>query len=367
MIELRILLLASAFFCLIFSTNTLAQVGFPYCESFADQESLGAETVFGGSARLQDGVLRLTDAQQEQNGYVYIDIPFSPAYGIKASFEYFMYGGTGADGLTVFLFDAAVQNFSPGGFGGSFGYAQRNGQPGMTGGYLGLGFDSFGNYGNSFEGKVGGFLGGVPGLFPNAISLRKGGSGVNGYDFVIGKITDTPSPGQEVLALDVDFRFPLSSGGTGTSRVTDPNQIGYRKVYLDLQPHPSGEGYLFKLEMEVTTVTGEPRLITIFPGNAFNFEAPEFLKIGFAASTGGETNIHEIRNLVVEVSNDAGLENPLGVDFTDFASCEGQENTYFITDEEVVLPNENSEIRCLQFYASLDQIDAETEEKLLGK
>jgi len=34
------------------------------------------------------------------------------------------------------------------------------------------------------------------------------------------------------------------------------------------------------------------------------------------------------------------------------ASCEGKENTYFITDEEVFYQMEVVLIRCLQFYAS---------------
>jgi len=337
-----------------------AQVGFPYCESFTDQLTIGSETVFGGNAKIVDGALRLTDAKPQQSGYVYIDIPFSPTYGIKASFEYFMYGGTGADGLTVFLFDAAVPDFSPGGSGGALGYAQLNEEQGLSGGYLGLGFDGYGNYSNSGEGKVGGFFGGSTSLFPNSITLRKGGSGLTGYDFVIGKMTDhpiTPSVG-----LDVRHWFPLSSGGLGTERVTDPNQVGYRKVFLELEPHPSGSGYLFKLEMEVTTVSGQPRLITIFPGNAFNYEAPENLKIGFAASTGNLTNIHEIRNLLVEVSNDERLQNPTGVDLLDFTSCEGQENPFDIEEEGIVLPNESSTIRCIQFYQSEADIAQESDD-----
>ncbi|PZX48962.1 PKD domain-containing protein [Algoriphagus chordae] len=355
---MRLLLAATALFLVSFYTH--AQVGFPYCETFTDEESIGSETIFGGSARLVDGVLRLTDAQREQNGYVYIDIPFSPAYGIKASFEYFMYGGSGADGLTVFLFDADVQNFKTGGFGGAFGYTQRDNVPGMTGGYLGVGFDAFGNYSNSSEGKKGGFLGGGDRLYPNSISIRKGGSGLSGYEFVAGKMTEDPPSGALGLALDVEYQFPLSSGGFGTSRVTDPAVPGYRKVFLELEPNPTGIGYLLKLEMVVTTEANEPRTVTVFPGIPFPYEPSKNLKIGFAASTGGETNIHEIRDLVVEVSNDAGLANPTGVDFSDVASCEGQENTYYITDEEVILPNENSSIRCLQFYASIDDIEDET-------
>ena len=356
---MRFLLIASVLFFVF--KSTYSQVGFPYCESFTDQESIGSETVFGGSAKLVDGVMRLTDAQMEQNGYVYIDIPFSPAYGIKASFEYFMYGGSGADGLTVFMFDADVQNFQAGGFGGSFGYAQRESKSGMTGAYLGVAFDSFGNFSNSSEGKVGGFSGSANELYPNSISIRKGGTGLSGYDFVAGKITQD-SGGHSNLALDVQYQFPLSSGGQGTARVEDPALPGYRKVFLELEPNPSGAGYIIKLEMVVTTTANEPRTITVFPGIPFPYEPPKNLKIGFAASTGGETNIHEIRNLIVEVSNDEGLKNPSGIDLSDLASCEGQENTYFITDEEVTLPNENSEISCLQFYQSLEEIEGESDD-----
>ena len=86
-----------------------AQVGFPYCEKFTDNSTQSA-TVFGGNARIVNGALRLTDAVNEQNGYIYIDIPFSSTYGIKAEFEYFSYGGNGAEGRdgTVAAATAAV-------------------------------------------------------------------------------------------------------------------------------------------------------------------------------------------------------------------------------------------------------------------
>ncbi|GAA0878040.1 hypothetical protein GCM10009119_10080 [Algoriphagus jejuensis] len=307
---------------------------------------------------VRGAALQLTHSQNDLKGYIYIDFPFSSLYGIKVEFEYMMYGGTGGDGLTVFLFDADVSNFAPGGFGGSLGYAQRNGQPGLTGAYLGLGFDAFGNFSNTAEGKVGGFLGGSSALFPNSITLRKGGSGVSGYDYVIGRMTQNPPAGAEDLALDVQYRFPLSSGGPGTQRVTDPNAVGYRKVFLELEPHPTGVGYLVKLEMEVTTEAGKPRLVTIFPGNAFPYPAPQNLKIGFAASTGGSTNFHEIRNLIVQVSADEALQTPESIDISDLTSCAGQENQFYIPEEGILLPNENSVMRCLQLYASAEEIEA---------
>ncbi|WP_134204599.1 PKD domain-containing protein [Algoriphagus zhangzhouensis] len=355
------LLLLSFLFLVLGLQKGFPQIGFPYCETF-QTASTQASTIYGGSAQLLGGVLRLTTNENDQKGYIYIDVPFPSTYGIKAEFEYFMYGGSGADGLTVFLFDADVPNFAPGGFGGSLGYAQKFEQPGLTGAYMGLGFDVFGNFANSSEGKRGGFFGGDNNLYPNTIALRKGGTGTNGYDFVVGKITDDPPAGASGLALDVDYRFPLSSGGVGTQRVTDRNNVGYRKVFFELEPNPNGVGYLFKLEMEVTTEEGKPRFVTIFQDQEFNFPAPENLKIGFSASTGGFNNFHEIRNLIVQVSAEDELQAPIAVDFDDVASCEGQENQFYITDEDIELPNEGSEIRCLQFYLSKEDIIAQSED-----
>ncbi|OOG71798.1 cell surface protein [Algoriphagus sp. A40] len=337
-----------------------AQVGFPYCESF-QTASTQANTIFGGDARLVDGVLRLTTNQLNQRGFVYFDIPFPSTYGLKVEFEYFSYGGTGlylADGLSVFLFDGDTQNFNPGGFGGSLGYAQRSSEPGLSNGYLGIGFDEYGNFGNSSEGRNGGFAGiGQNVLVPNAIVLRGPGNGNSGYPFVVGR--KTTSTGNDGLLPG--GQFEISSGGSGTSRVTDPMQIGYRRVNLELQPDPDGVGFFITLSMVVTTQAGLPRQITIFD-RPFDFPAPKNLKIGFAASTGGYSNFHEIRNLIVEVSADDKLLEPQGVDFSDFSSCAGQENQFYITDQEVVLPNENSAIRCLQFYNSEESIEGESED-----
>lgn len=303
-----------------------------------------------------EGVLRLTDAEQDQSGYLYIDIPFPSAYGIKASFDYYMYGGTGADGITVFLFDANVVNFAPGGFGGSLGYAPRNNEPGLTGGYLGMGLDAFGNFGNTTEGRTGGFGGGSTAGFPDAIVLR--GPAQGGYAFVIGRQTNDAGP----FSLPAQQRFPVSSGEGINTRVTNPDQVGYRKVFVNMEPNPDGTGYLVTVDMTVTTEQGNPRDVNIFSRVLFDLPAPENLKIGFAASTGGQTNIHEIANLQVEVSDQEGLQNPTGIDIDDKASCAGQENTFEITRDEIELPNEGSDIRCLQLYGSLDEIEAEADD-----
>jgi hypothetical protein len=353
-------LVLAVFFWWAGGVDSIAQIGFPYCETF-QTPGTQAKTIFGGDARLTEGVLRLTSNQNDQRGFVYIDVPFPSSYGLKVEFEFFIYGGIGlfqADGLSMYLFDGDVPNFSPGGFGGSLGYAQRGSEPGLSRAYLGVGFDVFGNFGNTTEGRVGGFASlDQNGRAPNSIVLRGPGNGFVGYPFVVGR--KTMETGTDKDGFNPGAQFPISSGGSGTTRVTDPMKPGYRKVNLELQPDPDGNGFFITVTMLVTTQDNLPRQVTIFD-RPFNFPAPKNLKIGFAASTGGFNNFHEIRNLKVEVSADDRLQNPKGVDFSEIATCAGQENQFFITDEEVVLPNENSVIRCLQFYASLADVEEES-------
>ncbi len=354
--------LLSILLMLMLPIRAVAQIGFPYCESFQTAGTQAA-TKFGGNAQLSPGVLRLTSNQVNQRGHVYLDISFPSTYGLKAEFEYFSYGGTGwgpgvnsGDGFSVFLFDAETPVFNSGGFGGSLGYGPRDQEPGLSNGYLGIGFDEYGGFGTTAGGLNGSFPNQPPTqLAPNSIVVRGPGNLFTGYPFVIGR--RTMEVGQD--GLNPTDQFPISSGGVGTTRVTDRNKPGFRKVFLELQPNPNGPGFFITLKMEVTTELNQPRMVTIFDRPYF-FPAPKNLKIGFAASTGGSTNFHEIRNLIVEVAADDALQNPVGVDFTDKASCAGQLNQFYITDEEVRLPNDNSSIRCLQFYASLTDIKAES-------
>ena len=108
------------------------------------------------------GWLRLTDSEGNQTGYAYNTTQFDLSQGLLVQFDYATWGGSGADGYSVYLFDAGVVNpgpgpFNIGAFGGSLGYAQKlphfryhGTLPGISGGYIGIGVDEYGNFSNRY-------------------------------------------------------------------------------------------------------------------------------------------------------------------------------------------------------------------------
>lgn len=326
-----------------------AQSGFPYCEPFT-HSTTRANTIYGGASRLTSGnadpagqgVLRLTSNQINQTGYVYVDIPFSSKYGIKTSFEYFSYGragAEGADGFSFFLFDAAVPNseFRIGGNGGSLGYTQKNNTPGLKGAFIGIGFDEFGNFSSKSDGnKTDG-----PGKSLQSITIRGPETSPSGsYPYVTHKRTTTA--------------HQFSIDHTGNTRPESIDMPGYRSVVINLQPSSDGL-YTITVEMQVTTPTVQGAFYTVINQHTFPYIAPENLKVGFSGSTGQSTNFHEIRNLLVEVSDENSLLDPIAKDKIS-AACAAQENVIEVTVEDVELTNDplNNSIRCLQLAENLE-------------
>jgi len=87
---------------------------FPYSENFTSGSQPSEITLMTpqtgtNSTTFTTNGMRLTAAVNNQFGAVYINNKqFSSLNGIKIEFEYGMYGGTGADGISLFLFDASV-------------------------------------------------------------------------------------------------------------------------------------------------------------------------------------------------------------------------------------------------------------------
>ncbi|MBD8584796.1 hypothetical protein IFT90_09520 [Frigoribacterium sp. CFBP 8766] len=215
--------------------------------------------------------------------------------GLVVEFDQWQYGpdgGDGGDGIGFFLTDGNEQLTMTGADGGSLGYGNRNGDPGVVGGYVGIGLDAYGNYANPTElrdstctpPEVG------PGFVPNAVSLRGPGSGTTGYCWLAGTVG--ANTGGERFASTL----PGSLRGTGADdtsrdsvRVTlSPDALPLVTVDIDFH---DGRGYLRVLEHQMTDA------------------APDTYKLGFLGSTGGATDVHLIRNLAVSSVQELGALN----------------------------------------------------------
>lgn len=241
------------------------------------------ESISGGfgEPRAIDGALRLTDESNNVSTRATIlnELPWN-GNRVEVTFRYFAYGGSGADGIAVVFSDAGVDP-SPGGFGGSLGYAQRNGVDGFAGGWIGIGLDEFGNYSNPTEGREGG-----PGSTPNAIAIRGDGAGEDGYEYLAG--TDSLSP--QLWDPGADSRADM----TGDV---------FRITVDTTEP----EVWLVRIERD-TSGTGD-NFTTVLETDVFGRQAtdpPEEVFLSFTGSTGGSTNIHEMDFL--EVCANRGIE-----------------------------------------------------------
>jgi gliding motility-associated-like protein len=289
-------------------TNCYAQ--FPYIESFRNANANGI--TFGGapSAFLTaagsgyengshvgapidpagNGFLRLTSNANNQKGFAISNQTFPSTDGLSVEFEYYIYGGSGADGISFFLFDASANPFQIGSFGGSLGYAQTTFPsltPGVSMGYLAIGLDEYGNFSNKNEGRQGGAP--DPSFRPGSVTLRGKGNGTDlvpeNYKYLTSAQENTP-------------QFPFGLVGNGIQRTSDPANSGYRKVKMLLEPNALG-GYNITV---MITRGGSPQVsATVIDRYYYPEAAPSTLKYGFASSTGFLTNFHEVRNVTIDI------------------------------------------------------------------
>lgn len=306
---------------LVFS-SFISKAQFPYYESFKNATAPGI--VFGGDPTalltaaagidpVGEGYLRLTNNQFNQKGYIYSTTDFPSSTGLRIQFEYYTYGGTGADGICFFLFDASANPFNIGGFGGSLGYSQFSLTnpitPGVSKGYLGVGIDEYGNFSNPIEGRQGGVVGPPPnGLLPKSVTLRGKGNGSaltpNNYPFLT--TAQTKDLGFE-LVYDSPNRWP------------DSTTVGYRKAEIDLNPNPAG-GYNITVKISTGTKEGKTKTYTVINNYYYNQPAPPLLRYGISSSTGYASNFHEIRGVFID---DKPTVNPVAVDDS-ITSCAGK-------------------------------------------
>lgn len=279
------------------------------------------------------GWLRLTDSEGNQTGYAYNTAQFDLSQGLLVEFDYATWGGTGADGYSVYLFDAGVVNpgpgpFNIGAFGGSLGYAQKLSTStcnppattvaGISGGYIGIGVDEYGNFAYGCEGR---YLGNS--LIANTVTVR--GSVVGFGNGAVGQTTGNTSYPWIVTSAN---NGSLWYNGTPRPSQTSTN---YRRVIIQISPvtAPSSQP-----TASVWIQFGYNTAPVLMINGALLplISSSQSLMVGYAASTGGSTNYHEIRNLLV---TNAGTSTAIDLGITKTASVTtatiGSPITYTVT------------------------------------
>jgi hypothetical protein len=160
--------------------------GLPCLTAGADPGASPIPGCGGSTDPAGSGVLRLNDNQQFEDAALTYQPGFPLAQGLSVEFKLYMYGGAvggRGDGVS---FEFAVAPPPPGQLGpngGALGYSSNvETQPGLPAGWLGVGFDTYGNYAPA-SGQPEGCLnaGGPAGGYPNAVSVRGPGNGSTGY------------------------------------------------------------------------------------------------------------------------------------------------------------------------------------------
>ncbi|WP_053043526.1 lectin-like domain-containing protein [Thermus filiformis] len=270
----------------------LAWGQFPITESFMNSTAPG--WVIGGNAYLTSGNgdptgqgwLRLTRNTNNQKGYAYYNTAFPSTLGVRIEFDFLAWGGSGgnrgADGISVFLFDGATTTFTIGDFGGALGYCQGyGGSPGgLSNAYVGIAFDEWGNFSNPADRCPNG----GPGQRPDSVAIRGPGNGSTGYAYLTG--TGNRLGGTPLSGTSIDYE-------TAASIRPSPSAY-YRRARVDLVP----VGGTYQITVYLATSPSGPFTQILGP-YTMPSPPPPTLKIGFAGSTGGATNYHEIRNLSV--------------------------------------------------------------------
>ena len=255
-------------------------------------------TASKGVDRNGDGFFRLTESKANQKGYMYVQKTFPTTMGVIVDFEYKSWRSTidnydGADGFTVFLFDGLItkNEFSLGGYGGSLGYATFSNPAntkGLSGGYIGLGFDAYGNYSRSAENRNGGTTGEVP----NAVVLRGPTTEIyaDSNYYLIGAELGNRSGGNSAIRKRDEIDYNTVDG----FRPSDDKF--YRRVQVTINKVGKNYEVTVQWRKEAQSAFLEILRYTI---DGVKFPLPENLRIGFAGSTGGGFNAQEIRNILI--------------------------------------------------------------------
>ena len=251
------------------------------------------------------GKLRFTPADTGKEGGIFASTSVPTSQGLDVTFNSYQYGGTGADGMAFVL--AAVDPANPvipsaiGQSGGALGYsAQNSSANGLTDGYLGVGFDAFGNFSNKYEGSGCTDPANIAQRMPGQVVVRGPGNGTVGYCALQSTAATATSPSLTLRAttraaslVPVEVVFnPTSSSITTASGLVVP------AGNYDVTFTPVGGTAKSLLGALPVVPSG------LYPSSWVSSSGiPKQLVFGWVASTGSVTDFHEIDNVVVSSVN----------------------------------------------------------------
>ncbi|WP_326556718.1 DUF7927 domain-containing protein [Micromonospora sp. NBC_01796] len=263
----------------------------------------GLYSCTGTTDPLGSGKLRLTDTTINKIGGVFGAASVPTSMGLDVTFNLYQWGGGNADGMSLVL--AAVDptgGTAPatlGQVGGGLGYTSTRALNGLANGYLGIGFDVFGNYSTpTYQGT-----GCVDPPFISAtktagqVVVRGPGRGTVGYCGLNSTATNSSSP---VIPLRAATRaasvvpVEVVINPTASSFTTASGLVVAAGTYL----------------VRFTPVGGAPRSLTgplpavaagLYPSATWlnSSGIPRQLAFGWVGSTGSVVDNHEVDNTKV--------------------------------------------------------------------
>jgi type IV pilus assembly protein PilY1 len=304
------------------------------------------------------GALRFTNGWPggyAQNGAIVSTAPFPTGQGVNVTFKTVTYRGDqgggdhdGADGISFYLMDASALNSATitgvgigdgngiGSWGGSLGYTCSNANPpynGLIGAYLAVGIDEYGNFLNGAN-FIPGYTGSNPiwgdnsalgyGYRPNRIGLR--GAGNIAWNWLSANYPlyypAAFTAAQQNAAVRATCRSGflwnsatgLAATDTSGNPIPLPDYAPIPNAYVELpytqkiaSESAMNRGAAMPIFYQLTvTQNGLLSLSYSYNGGAYqpvitsqsiaasNGPLPADFLFGFAGSTGGSTNIHEI-------------------------------------------------------------------------
>lgn len=279
---------------------------FPFQASFLDKKvppGVVRPDPNNNSSSFEDYGLQLTPPQDGQFGAIYLNNHrFKSELGIFIEFEFMVYDGSGGDGFCVYFFNANEPNPHIGARGAGLGYTYNRSVNnddhrdkraiGLNGAYMGIGFDSFGNFGTMrWQGEA--RVQGIPYSFYSKSGFAANGYKSNNAVVIRGGKRTTPvtSGGVTVPGMGVGYvgypvlvnqRTVVDSGFVLANSSTDPkyvvnNQLkakqffsirggkvferptdqGYRKAFIEIYPNganpttnPDDVGFLISVMIQ---------------------------------------------------------------------------------------------------------------------